>query len=238
MNIKFKYFLLVYCTAKTLFAKIKINVMKKIYSREETDKYAYLTSKKWAMNILKMSGAKLNIVGKENLPEGNIIVVSNHQGNFDTMALIIAIDKMLGFISKKEMGKIPLISAWMRELNCVFLDRDNPRDAIKTFNDAAENLKNGYSMVIFPEGTRSKGGEFGEFKKGSLKLATKVPSVPIVPVAIEGSYKVFERASSEDLEIKLIICKPIYLEKLSKEEKANLAEYCKEIIEENFKTLI
>ncbi|MEA4826022.1 MAG: lysophospholipid acyltransferase family protein, partial [Clostridium sp.] len=136
--------------------------------------------------------------------------------------------------AKKEMAKIPLISRWMRNIRCVFIDRKNVRESLKAINEGANNLKNGYSMVIFPEGTRSKSHNIGEFKKGSLKMATKA-KVPIVPITIDGSYKIFEEHNGwlRKGEIKLTIEKPIYLEKLSQEEQKNLSEIVKAEIVKN-----
>lgn len=226
-----KLFFIILYTLKTVPTKMKLDILKKRLTQEKKDMIASKEAKNWAKNIIKISGGKIKVSGEENIPEGPCLFVGNHQGNFDIMLLLATIDKEVGFVAKKEMEKLPIISAWMKKVHCVFLDRENPREAIKTFNDAVENLKKGYSMVIFPEGTRSKSTEMGEFKKGSLKLATKVPEIPIIPVACEGTYKLFESSDSKNVEIKVSFCKPVYLNNLEKEDKINLSNYCREIIE-------
>ncbi|EKN42049.1 1-acyl-sn-glycerol-3-phosphate acyltransferase, partial [Clostridium botulinum CFSAN001627] len=121
---------------------------------------------------------------------------------------------------------------WMKEMKCVFMDRQNVRAAVKTINEGVENLKNGYSMLIFPEGTRSRGENLGEFKKGSMKLGIKA-GVPIVPIAINGTYNVLEANGRKikAADVDLIICPPIYPNELSKEEQNNLSETIKDIIQ-------
>ena len=114
------------------------------------------------------------------------------------------------------------------------MDRENPREALKAINQGAENLRSGYSMVIFPEGTRSKSHNIGEFKKGSLKMAIKA-KVPIVPITIDGSYKIFEEHNGwlRKGEIKLTVGKPLYLDKLTSEEQKKLSEIVKMEIVKN-----
>lgn len=232
-----KLFFITLHTLKTIPTKLKLDIMKNKLSKEEIDNIVFKVANNWAKTIIKACGGKVKVYGKENIPEGTCLFVGNHQGNFDIMLLLSTIDKHLGFVAKKEMEKIPVLSDWMRKDHCVFLNRENPREAIKTFNEAAENLKNGYSMVIFPEGTRSKSSNIGEFKKGSLKFATKVPEVPIVPVACEGTYNLYENSSKKNVEIKVAFGKPIYLNDLSKEEKSNLSQYCKEKVENELQKL-
>ena len=107
--------------------------------------------------------------------------------------MLTSLDQPHPLVAKKEIGNIPIVRGWMRLLRCVFLDRDNPRKAMEAMNQAMENLKKGYSVTIFPEGTRSKGSELdlGEFKAGAFRIATKTKS-PIVPVAIHGSRDIME----------------------------------------------
>ena len=94
-------------------------------------------------------------------------------------------------VSKKEIAKVPGLRIWMKFINCVFLDRENPREGIKAILKGIENIKSGISMFISPEGTRNSGEGLLEFKPGSLKMAEKT-GCPIVPVAITNADKVFE----------------------------------------------
>lgn len=231
-----KFLLVILATINTIPERIRLTIFKNRISQDESDEIASRVARKWGKNSIKLCGGEIKVYGEENIPEGTCLFVGNHQGNFDIMLLMATINKKVGFVAKKEMINIPFFSGWMKRCHCVFLDRENPREAIKTFNEAAENLKKGYSMVIFPEGTRSRSSEIGEFKKGALKFASKASEIPIVPVACEGTYRLFE-SNNSNKEIKVSFCKPIYLDDLDKEKKANLTEYCKEIIESELKKI-
>lgn len=228
------YTYIIFNLIRTLGLDSKYKKMKRQGEEEKAEKFLHSTVFYWAKQVLKKAGVKVKARGVENVPDGACCFVANHQGNFDILAILAAIDKPMGFIAKKEMAKIPLISRWMRNIRCVFIDRKNVRESLKAINEGTNNLKNGYSMVIFPEGTRSKSHNIGEFKKGSLKMATKA-KVPIVPITIDGSYKIFEEHNGwlRKGEIKLTIEKPIYLEKLSQEEQKNLSEIVKAEIVKN-----
>jgi 1-acyl-sn-glycerol-3-phosphate acyltransferase len=144
------------------------------------------------------------------------------------------INKFKGFIAKKEIQKLPIISSWMRNLKCVFMDRKNIRQAVEAINEGVEILKQGYSTVIFPEGTRSRSDNMGEFKAGSFKLATK-SGAPIIPVTIKGSYKLFEANGRmvKPADVEVIVSPPVQTANLSREEVNILPERVKEIIESN-----
>lgn len=147
----------------------------------------------WGAMVFDMFNSKLNVTGLENVPdEGPVVFVGNHQGYADIIAYCAAFKKFqFGFVAKEELAKIPLYGPWIRRIRSVFIERDDPRASLEAINRGIEYIEQGFSLVIFPEGTRSKGPDPGEFRKGSLKLATK-PKVPIIPVSLDGSYKFFE----------------------------------------------
>jgi 1-acyl-sn-glycerol-3-phosphate acyltransferase len=222
----------------TALQYIKLIWLKRNGTKEEINEYVYTCGKRWANFIIKTIGAKVQVEGIENLPEGNCLFVANHQGNLDVPLFLSVIDKPLGFVAKKELEKVPVLSGWMRELPCVFMDRDNVREAVKAINEGIDYLKSGYSMVIFPEGTRSKSSNIGEFKKGSMKFGIKA-NVPIVPVSIEGTYKAFEEHNRiRKCSVKISINKPILLDELSKEEQNNLSLLTKDIISKNISRVL
>jgi 1-acyl-sn-glycerol-3-phosphate acyltransferase len=181
------------------------------------------TASVWSRSVVNLSGAKVTVEGLENLPEGPVVFIGNHQGNFDIPILLSFIDKPKAFIAKIETLKLPFVSSWMRQMRCVFMDRNDIRQSITAINQGVQYLKEGYSLVIFPEGTRSGSIEMGEFKAGSFKLATK-SGVPIVPIAINGSYNIMGKKSLivKPAEVSVKILKPIETAKLSKEELKNL----------------
>lgn len=217
-----------------MFKMKKLNNIKENKSKEEAEDYLNEQVKGWVNYVIKITGCKVNVKGKQNLPKGNCLFVSNHQGYADIPVIMSVVERPLGFIAKKEMEKHTIMSSWMKEIHCVFMDRSNIRESVKAINEGVENLKNGYSMVIFPEGTRSKGGPIAEFKKGSLKLGTKA-DVAIVPIAINGSYKIYEENNGkiEPADINVTICKPVYAKDYTREEQNNLADIIREVIKEN-----
>jgi 1-acyl-sn-glycerol-3-phosphate acyltransferase len=186
----------------------------------------------WARALVKLAGGRISVVGEENIPEDrSVVFISNHQGNFDIPILLGYINKPKAFIAKIETKKLPLISSWMKEMKCVFMDRKDIRQSVQAINEGAEILREGYSLVICPEGTRSKGETMGEFKHGSFKLATKA-GVPIIPVTIKGSYKMMEQSKFiiKPAKVEVIISNPIETSGLSREEIKELPDRVKEII--------
>lgn len=217
------------------FIKLKLDYISKNKSAEEAQAYMDKWLIIWANFCLNRVGIRMTVNGKENLPEGTCVFIANHQGYFDIPALIAAVDRPVGYIAKKEILKHKYISYWMKKIHCVFIDRDNVKESVKAINQGVEYLKSGFNMAIFPEGTRSKGGPVGEFKKGSMKLATK-SGVNIVPVAINGTYKAREANrfnAIKPADITVTICKPIVLSELAREEQSNLAEIVRSAIVEN-----
>lgn len=179
----------------------------------------------WGRHIIRQTGSSVYVSGTKNLPEGPVLFVSNHQGYFDIPLLFGFIDKPKGFIAKKELGNVPLFGKWIPRMKSVFIDRGNPRQSIRAFQQAFEIMKTGYSMVIFPESARSKGPHMLPFKPASLRLAIK-SGVPIVPVAIDGSYRIWEanKYALKPSEVFIHVFEPIYPKQLSKEEQANLSD--------------
>ena len=144
---------------------------------------------KCTKKLVKISGADVTVTGTENVPlDEPVLYVSNHQGNMDIPLLYSTAPQTMAFVAKKEMEKIPLLGYWMKERGCVFIDRENARSSLKAINEAIQNLKLGHSMAVFPEGTRSKSSQVGDFKAGSLRIAIK-SGVKVIPVSIKDSYK-------------------------------------------------
>ncbi|MDR1210808.1 MAG: 1-acyl-sn-glycerol-3-phosphate acyltransferase [Spirochaetaceae bacterium] len=152
-----------------------------------------LTARAWAWSIIALSGCKLSVQGRENIPaSGGVCFVSNHVGIFDIVLALALFKRPFGFIAKRELFFIPLLNMWIWLLGGLFIDRKNIRKAVRTITTGISRIKDGSAMIIFPEGTRSKGRGLQPFKAGSFKLATQSGAV-IVPVAISGSYDVFEK---------------------------------------------
>jgi len=229
----------VYFIIKLFIKKGKFELLKRRMKQEEIDDYAYREVKSLAKELVDITGSSVKVIGKENIPKGACVFVGNHQADYDILAMLAYINKPIGFIAKKELEKLIGVNYWMKQIHCVFMDRDDPRDSVKAILDGVSNIKNGYSMVIYPEGTRSKGPALLEFKKGAMKLATKA-GVPIVPVTINGTYEIFEGQKSKRVKasnVDIILSEPIYTKDMSKEEQKNLSETIKAIISENLKKI-
>lgn len=186
----------------------------------------------WAKYCVDVTGTQVEVTGIENVPtDRSVVYIGNHQGIFDIPLLLGYIPYQKAFIAKIEILKVPMISDWMKLMKCVFLARKNPRQSIEAIHQGIENVKNGYSMVIFPEGTRSKGGPVKEFKPGSFKLAFQ-SSADIVPVTIDGTWKIYEEHKRiKPAKIKLTIHPVVKTEGLSKEELREIPAQVQKIVE-------
>lgn len=180
--------------------------------------------------VLFLSGIKKKVIGVERVPKDrSVLFIINHRGFFDVILAFYTVPVLSGFVSKKEIAKVPGLRLWMRLIRCVFLDRENPREGIKAILKGIENINKGISMFISPEGTRYSGDGLLEFKPGSLKMAEKA-GCPIVPVAITNANKVFEDHLPwiKPAEMTIEYGEPIYIQELSKEARTKLLEHCRE----------
>jgi 1-acyl-sn-glycerol-3-phosphate acyltransferase len=160
--------------------------------------------------LILLTGNRPEVFGRENIPRtGGLCIVSNHDSIFDILLLLAYTGRPIGFITKKEILLIPFLNVLVSVLGGLFIDRKNIRSAVRTINRGIEKIKAGGCMLIFPEGHRSRGRGLLPFHSGSLKLATRAEA-PIVPVAIAGSYKVFEATwRVEAAPLKVVFGKPI-----------------------------
>ena len=176
----------------------------------------------------------VNITGAENLPsEGPVVYIANHQSYADALGTLKAICEhhQTGYIGKDYFGKIPYFGKWVTRIRCIYIQRGNTRNSLRVISEGAEYLKDGFSMVIFPEGTRSKDGKMGEFKPGSFKLATKA-QVPIIPISLNDGRRLYEDQEyiKKGKKIDMIIHPPVPTAGLSRAELAELPAQVEEII--------
>ncbi len=143
----------------------------------------------WARLSLALVAVRVTVRGAENLPAGPVIFMSNHQSNFDILALLAAMPRQIYLIAKKELFDIPVFGASMRRGGYIPLDRGHGRQAIKSMDNAAAIIRAGKSVVMFPEGTRSRDLNLLPFKRGGFMLVLKA-GVPVVPVTINGSGRI------------------------------------------------
>jgi 1-acyl-sn-glycerol-3-phosphate acyltransferase len=153
------------------------------------------TARVWAKILMRMSGSKVTIQGLSNIPKkGGYIFASNHQGAFDILITLAYIPRYFRFIAKKELFNIPLFGLYMKLAGYVPIDRDAASSAHRTIGGIADVLMKKECILIYPEGTRSKTGELGAFKRGSLMAAFQ-SGASVIPVAISGSHKMLPKRS-------------------------------------------
>lgn len=180
---------------------------------------------------------KLTVIGEENVPtDVPVLYIGNHRSFFDVPLTYPRCPIRTGYIAKKEMEKVPLLSTWMKRLHCLFLDRNDLKQGLKTILTAIEKVKSGISICIFPEGTRNKNEDELDmlpFHEGSFKIAAKT-NCPIIPMAISGSADIWENHFPRVKKTHVILeyGKPIYIDQLEKEDKKHLGAYTQNIIHE------
>ena len=177
---------------------------------------------KWAFGIvLGICGTKVTVKGVENIPtDRSVLYICNHQSYFDIIINYMYVPTPTGFISKKEVEKVPSLRSWMRNLRCLFLDRDDIKQSLGIILKAIDYVKEGISIFIFPEGTRTKDEyEILPFKAGSFKIATK-SGCEIVPVSINNSAAIFEKQFPKIKKAHVVLeyGKPISTKDLDKEQ--------------------
>ncbi|MBS5987253.1 lysophospholipid acyltransferase family protein [Clostridium sp.] len=201
---------------------IKRAYIEKFKGEEEAWKYAQEVFRKWTYFTINIIGMEIEVEGYDNIPDKTCVFMGNHQSILDIPVMRYSTQRTLDFVAKKELAKAPLIGYWITHVKSVTIDRDNVREGMKAINQAVNNIKDGYNFTIFPEGTRSKDGKIHEFKRGSIKIATK-SKAPIVPVAIKGTSACFED-SKEFVpgKVKVIFGEAIETENISKEVEKEL----------------
>ena len=201
--------------------------------------YSSLRIVQWAFKvILWIAGVNVTVIGEEHIPDEPVLFIGNHRSFFDVPITYSRCRRLTGFVAKKEIENVPLLSTWMRFLYCLFLDRDDVRAGLKTILTAIEQVKNGISIFIFPEGTRNKGEELSvlPFHDGSFKIAEKT-GCAVVPVSINNSVQILEAHFPfiRKTHVVLEYGEPIYPNTLDKEAKKQLGTYCHDLIEATIK---
>ena len=190
--------------------------------------------------ILFVAGTKVTVIGEENIPKDHpVLYIGNHRSFFDILITYVRCPDLTGYIAKKEMRKAPLLNVWMIYLHCLFLDRENIKEGLKTILAGIEKIKNGISIFIFPEGTRNKNGsclDLLPFHEGSFKLATKT-GCPIIPVSMNNTEEIFEAhfPKVKPCHVVLEYGTPIIPSELSREDFRHIGAYTQNIIAQTLK---
>lgn len=189
--------------------------------------------------IIRLTGSKVTVKGRERIPEGAVLYVGNHRSYYDILVGYTSVPGLTGFVAKKEMLRYPILSDWMRNVNCLFLDRTDLKAGLKMILDGVAKVKEGISIWIFPEGTRSRGKDILEmlpFKEGSLKIAEK-SGCPVVPVAITGTGEIFEQhiPFMRPSQVTIEFGEPFYIKELPPDKRKHAGAYTQEKIIEMLK---
>lgn len=224
----------------TFFVGIVPAVILKLFKlREASEKWMRLNGTFIAKTIIWVLNMKIVTSGEEKIPPPEVPVcfVANHQSMLDIPAVLAGLHLWPGFITKKELRKVPILRYWIRAMQCVYIDRVSARSSVEAIIKGVDNIKRGVRMFIFPEGTRSKTGKLGQFKSGSLKLATRAKAT-IVPITIDGTrLGVEQKRGVKRVVIHLSVGDPIDTASLDGDQIKELPNQVYKAIEEQFKSL-
>ena len=187
----------------------------------------------WSGWVISFAGVTIVVDNRANLlPEQPCVFMANHASTLDIWAMFIVVPRRIRMIAKQQLGRIPLLGWVMWAGRFIFIDRQNGVAARRSIDLAGQRIHNGESVLLFPEGTRTRDGTLGPFKKGGFHLAVKA-GVPIVPVALKGTRALMPRGSLllRSGTIKAIIGEPVPTQGLSDEERAGLNDRVRGIVE-------
>lgn len=209
------------------------------HNRRKEQEYSLNVVQAMFRMIIRLTGTKVTVKGLENIPDGAVLYVGNHRSYFDILVGYTSVPGLTGFVAKKEMLRYPILSDWMMNVNCLFLDRKDTKEGLKTILMGIDKVKHGISIWIFPEGTRNEHEDILEllpFKEGSLKIAEK-SGCPVIPVAITGTAEIFEQhiPFMKPSQVTIEYGKPIYLKELPPEDRKRSGAYTRNIIIEMLK---
>lgn len=197
MNVLFNYMkFAIYQILGFLLSLPKLNKIKKNPNKFSLkEKFEFL--QRQAKNSLSIVDIKLNILGSEFLPDEPVLFVANHTSMLDSFILAASVDRPIGCVIADEpiWKNLPIISEWTKLIKCVYINRKNNREGLKSINEASNNILNGHSMAIFPEGdltwVKDPNSIVSNFRNGSLKIAYKA-GCPIVPFVIKNSRETYQ----------------------------------------------
>lgn len=200
-----------------------------IFARHKSRPFQF-SARVWSRFLMFCSGSRLTVKGASHFPkDGGLIIASNHQGAFDIVILLSSMPAYFLFVAKSELFRLPFLGWYMSLAGYVPIDRGVSTSAHRTISGFSEVLERGENILIFPEGTRSRDGSLGTFKRGSLMAAFN-SGATVIPVAISGSYEMMPRRSFllNRVNVKVNIGKPISFKEY-KDRRASKDEYESEL---------
>lgn len=200
-------------------------------------KYFRLSPWLWSKCILWTFGIKVAVRGYEYVDaRKSYVFVSNHASMFDIPTVVVALQGNVNIVFKKELTRVPIWGWALRYGHFIMIDRSNPRDAIASIERAVKSIREGHSVILFPEGTRTRDGKMQPFKRGAFLLAVKA-GVPVVPVTINNTFGILPKGSLKvkPTDISVILGKPILTEGLNgKSSELELMEQVHNAVENNY----
>lgn len=201
------FFVLIYSLLWTLPSLMKGIRLERAGRVQELRELLANLGRGWGRMLVEGTGSRVTVDGAEKLPEDRaVVIVANHQGYFDIPVLLGYLPKPAAYIAKAGVRRVPILGKLNALYGTVFIERGNPRAALRAIQEGVERVRSGQSLVIFPEGTRSPDGRVLPFKPGALKLAQK-SGAPIVPVTLVNTRSVMVKGSLRirSAEIRVII---------------------------------
>lgn len=192
----------------------------------------------WGKIMLMICSTKVQVIGGENILRGKPqVFMANHQSDFDILITLAHVPGQFRWIAKKELFAIPVFGRAMKGAGYIEIDRQNHEKAMQSLDLAALRIRQGKSVMTFPEGTRSRNGEIKAFKQGTFYLAIQ-SGAPIVPITIIGSGDIMRKRSLKINrgKIKLVIDKPIATKNYTLENRQELINKVRQIIIKNYDT--
>lgn len=186
----------------------------------------------WGRSILIVSRIKVSVKWPADIDRSkSYIYMSNHQSNFDIPVLLGHLKVQFRWLAKMELFKIPIFGHAMRKAGYISIDRNKRESAFKSLKNAAREIKSGVSVLIFPEGTRSRNGKIRPFKKGGFIMAID-SGAPIVPIVISGTRSIMTKGSIKinPGKVSVVVHQPIQTSVYTRETKEALMERVRRII--------
>lgn len=181
----------------------------------------------WSRTLLQMALIRVHLHGLENIPQDRVcVLVSNHASAADIPILFGNLPFQFRVIAKDTLFRIPILGWCMSLAGYINIDRSNPRKAVKSLKRAAQKLRSGLPVLVFPEGTRTRTGQLLPFKGGAFLVAIEA-GVPVIPIGILGSYDILVKGSSKirfGIEIHVHIGAPIPTQGYRSKDRDRLAE--------------
>ncbi len=196
----------------------------------------HILARIWAKTIVWASGVKVKVIGLENIdPNKTYVFAANHQSQYDIFTLMGFLPIQFKWMAKQSLFYIPFVGWGIKACGHIPVKRESPKEAYKALLKAIKKIKEGYSIVIFPEGTRSETGRINEFKGGGMLLALRT-GVPIVPLTIVGTRQILPKGGKRIRKgkVAIIIDKPIVVSDYTDRDKQLLAERVREIVVKNY----